>query len=70
MGLLSARYLSLAEREEIAIIMAKGCGVREIARQTHRSPSTISRELPRTQLRALTPAATGRSPPNGTLSGA
>ena len=44
---LSGRYLSFAEREEIAIHKAKGCGVREIARQTKRSPSTISRELRR-----------------------
>ena len=44
---LSDRYLSFAEREEIAILKAKGCGVREIARQTNRSPSTISRELRR-----------------------
>jgi IS30 family transposase len=43
----SGRYLSFAEREEIAILKAKGCGVREIARQTNRSPSTISRELRR-----------------------
>lgn len=47
LGPLSARYLSLAEREEIAILNAKGCGVREIARQICRSPSTISRELRR-----------------------
>jgi len=44
---LSGRYLSSAEREEIAILKAKGCGVREMARQTNRSPSTISRELRR-----------------------
>jgi len=44
---LSGRYLSFAEREEIAIFKAKGCGVREISRQTSRSPSTISRELRR-----------------------
>jgi transposase, IS30 family len=30
---LSGRYLSFAEREEIAILRARGCGVREIARQ-------------------------------------
>jgi Helix-turn-helix domain/Phage integrase, N-terminal SAM-like domain len=41
----SGRYLSFAEREEIAILRARGCGVREIARQLGRSPSTISREL-------------------------
>ena len=44
---LCGRYLSFAEREEIAILKAKGCGVREIARQINRSPSTISRELRR-----------------------
>jgi IS30 family transposase len=44
---LSGRYLSLGEREEIAILKAKGCGVREIARQVGRAPSTISRELRR-----------------------
>ena len=44
---LSGRYLSFAEREEIAILRVRGCGVREIARRTARSPSTISRELRR-----------------------
>jgi IS30 family transposase len=42
---LSGRYLSFAEREEIALLGARDCGVREIARQLGRSPSTISREL-------------------------
>ena len=44
---LSGRYLSFAEREEIAMLRAQRCGVREIARQLGRSPSTISRELRR-----------------------
>jgi IS30 family transposase len=44
---LSGRYLSFAEREEIAILRARACGVREIARGLGRSPSTISRELRR-----------------------
>jgi IS30 family transposase len=44
---LSGRYLSFAEREEIAILNATGCGVREIASNLGRSPSTISRELRR-----------------------
>src|SRR6266511_1691946 len=44
---LLGRYLSFAEREEIALSRARGCGVREIARQLGRSPSTISRELRR-----------------------
>jgi IS30 family transposase len=44
---LSGRYLSFAEREEIAVLKARRCGVREIARRMDRSPSTISRELRR-----------------------
>ena len=44
---LSGRYLSFAEREEVAVLRARACGVREIARQLDRSPSTISRELRR-----------------------
>jgi IS30 family transposase len=43
----SGRYLSFAEREEIAILHARDCGVREIARRLGRSASTISRELRR-----------------------
>ncbi len=44
---LSGRYLSFAEREEIALLRAQKFGVREIARRVGRSPSTISRELRR-----------------------
>jgi IS30 family transposase len=44
---LSGRYLSFDEREEIAILFARGAGVREIARRLRRSPSTVSRELRR-----------------------
>jgi IS30 family transposase len=44
---LSGRYVSFAEREEIALHFARGCGVRELARRLGRSPSTISRELRR-----------------------
>jgi len=44
---LSGRYLSFAEREEIAILRAQQVGVREIARRLKRSASTISRELRR-----------------------
>ena len=43
----SGRYLSSAEREEIAVLRARACGVREIVRQLGRSPSTISRQLRR-----------------------
>ena len=44
---LSERYLSFAEREDIAILRAKGHGVRAIARQLDRPQCTISRELRR-----------------------
>jgi IS30 family transposase len=43
----SGRYLSFADREEIALLRAQRCGVRVIARRLGRSPSTISRELRR-----------------------
>ncbi|OYN85898.1 IS30 family transposase [Parenemella sanctibonifatiensis] len=43
----SGRYLSSAEREDIALWRAQGQGVREIARRLDRSASTISRELRR-----------------------
>jgi IS30 family transposase len=43
----SGRYLSFAEREEIAILHAQQVGVRGIARRLGRSPATISRELRR-----------------------
>src|SRR3954470_12718481 len=43
----SCRYLCFEEREEIAMLRAEGKGVREIAREIGRSPSTISRELRR-----------------------
>jgi IS30 family transposase len=43
----TGRYLSFAEREEIALLKAQGLGVRGIARRLDRDPSTISRELRR-----------------------
>ena len=43
----SGRHLSFREREDIAIELAKGCGIRAIARKLGRSPSTISREVRR-----------------------
>jgi IS30 family transposase len=43
----SGRYLSFPEREEIALLRARGLGVRAIAREVGRDPSTISRELRR-----------------------
>jgi IS30 family transposase len=47
MAPLSGRYLSFAEREEIASLRGNDVGVREIARRLGRAASTISRELRR-----------------------
>ena len=76
---LSGRYLSFAEREEIAILHAQRVGVREIARRLHRSASTISRELRRnasTRSHAIVYRATTaqwggatREPPEGLEAG-
>jgi IS30 family transposase len=44
---LSGRYLSFAEREEIALLRVQGSSVREVARRLGRTASTISRELRR-----------------------
>jgi len=43
----TGRYLSFAEREEIALLRVREVGVREIARRIGRNPGTISRELRR-----------------------
>src|SRR3954470_13872673 len=43
----TGRYLSFAEREEIAVLNGQGLGVRKIAHRVGRDPSTISRELRR-----------------------
>ncbi|MDS1115096.1 helix-turn-helix domain-containing protein, partial [Gordonia westfalica] len=43
----SGRYLSFAEREEIALLRVQGSGIRDIAKRLGRSPSTISREIRR-----------------------
>ena len=43
----SSRSLSLAEREEIAVLNAQKYGPREIGRRLNRAASTISRELAR-----------------------
>ena len=73
---LSGRYLSFAEREEIAILRARAHGVREIARRLRRSPSTISRELRRNAAtrggRSAVPGHRGpvaRGPPGATPQG-
>jgi transposase, IS30 family len=46
-GVRSQRYLSLLERQRIATLRRDGLGVRRIAEELGRSPSTISRELRR-----------------------
>jgi transposase, IS30 family len=43
----TGRYLSFAEREEIALLRAQDAGVREIARRLGRDPGTVSRGLRR-----------------------
>jgi IS30 family transposase len=43
----SGRYLSFAEREEIAIGLAEGRSIRAIAAALGRAPSTVSREVAR-----------------------
>ena len=43
----TGRYLSFREREDIALELAKGAGIRTIAHKLGRSPSTISREIRR-----------------------
>jgi IS30 family transposase len=43
----SGRYLSFSEREDIALELAKGIGIRAIARKIGRSPGTVSREVRR-----------------------
>ena len=43
----TGRFLTLPEREEIALGLASGKGIRAIARLIERSPSTVSREIAR-----------------------
>src|SRR3954453_21386052 len=43
----TGRFLSFHEREDLALLKAKGVGVRAIARELKRDPGTISRELRR-----------------------
>ena len=47
----SGRYLSVIEREEIALELAAGRSVRAIAVKLGRAPSTISREVARNRVR-------------------
>ena len=41
------QHLTIEERESLMLLWEKGCSIRQIARELHRSPSTISRELRR-----------------------
>jgi IS30 family transposase len=68
----SGRHLSLAEREEIAILRAGGCGVREVARRLDRSPSTISQGTAAQRREARRPAGLtiARRTRSGTRTGA
>jgi IS30 family transposase len=43
----TGRFLTLSEREEIALGLASGLGIRAIARLIGRAPSTVSREIAR-----------------------
>ena len=64
----TAPYLFFSEREEIALLRAQDCGIREIARRLQRSPSTISRELRRTPQPVAVHCYTGRRLLSGKLS--
>src|SRR5216683_2670216 len=50
-GLVSGRYLSVGEREEIAVGVAAGEPLRVIAARLGRAPSTVSREVARNGVR-------------------
>ena len=64
----SGRYLSFAEREEIALLRAQGCTVQEVARRIGRAASTISRELRRTPPPVMAVGDIARRERNGTPS--
>src|SRR5690606_35133093 len=54
----SDRYLSFAEREEIALLHVQGKGIREIARSIGRDPGAASRELRRNAAHRTDPVST------------
>jgi len=62
---LSGRYLSFAEREEIALMRAQGFTMQGVARHLGRAASTISRELRRPP--AAVAWSIGLRPRNGIL---
>ena len=76
----TGRYLSFAEREEIALLKAQDKGVREIDRTLGRDPGTVSRELRRNAAtrggqpvyapwRPVEGAAGGQAPEDGEAGG-
>ncbi len=52
-GAVSGRYLSLAEREEIAVGLAAGQSFRQVAARLGRPASTVSREVRRNGMRGV-----------------
>lgn len=68
--MLAGRYLSSSKLEDIALMRARGDGVREIAASLNRSPSTISRELRRnTSTRTYRLHYNASTPQRGSRSG-
>ena len=62
--MISARFLSVEERIEVADLHREGVSVRQIAQRLNRAPSTVSRELRRNaHIRRRT--TTGHGPRNG-----
>ena len=61
----SGRYLSFVEREEIALLRAQGGGVREIARQLGRDPSTSRASCDVTLRPGAASSTTGRRSRSG-----
>jgi hypothetical protein len=61
----TGRYLSFEEREEIAVLKARGAGVREIARRVGRAPSTSRASCAATLPRVAGSWSIGRRSRNG-----
>lgn len=64
---LSGRFLSFAEREQLAVLRAQGHGVRSCARHLQRAPSTISASCAGMPRLAAARSITARRRHNGTL---